>query len=190
MNHENKFSVSRFRNRNGVFSFRVDGRLNDVRIRRNFKTLEEAATEKAALELKSLQIGSNLQAVTTCLSEEQVREAEAAFRRLAGNDRSLAFYLDFALANYREPLRHKSLGPGCFICSPIVPTECLATELQGRPHWSPFSASHDAKTYCVSKKKIIRGTPEPTSSLLTQAPDFNEPFCEVWMQTRRDARGL
>jgi hypothetical protein len=105
MNHENKFSVSRFRNRNGVFSFRVDGRLNGVRIRRNFKDQEQAATEKAALELKSLQIGSSLQAVTTCLAEVQVREAEAAFRRLAGNDRSLTFYLDFALANYREPLR-------------------------------------------------------------------------------------
>jgi integrase len=104
MNHENKFSVSRFRNRNGVLSFRVEGRLNGVRIRRNFKTLEEAATEKAALELKGLQIGSNLQAVTTFLAEDQVREAEAAFRRLDGNTRSLAFYLDFALANYREPV--------------------------------------------------------------------------------------
>jgi hypothetical protein len=57
MNHEYKFSVSRFRNRNGVFSFRVEGCLNGVRIRRNFKTQEEAATEKAALELKALQIG-------------------------------------------------------------------------------------------------------------------------------------
>jgi hypothetical protein len=57
MNHENKFSVSRFRNRNGVFSFRVDGHLNGVRIRRNFKTQEEAATEKAALEPKGLQLG-------------------------------------------------------------------------------------------------------------------------------------
>ena len=45
-----------------------------------------------------------------CLVEEQVREAEAAFRRLAGNDRSLTFYLDFALANYREPLRQKPLS--------------------------------------------------------------------------------
>jgi integrase len=110
MNHENKFSVSRFRNRNGVFSYRVDGRLNGVRIRRNFKTQEEAATEKAALELKSLQIGSNLQAVVTCLAEEQVREAEAAFRRLAGNERSLAFYLDFALSNYCEPVCPKPLS--------------------------------------------------------------------------------
>jgi integrase len=110
MNHENKFSVSRFRNRNGVFSFRVEGRLNGVRIRRNFKTQEEAATEKAALGLKSLQIGSNLQEVVTCLAEEQVREAEAAFRRLAGNERSLAFYLDFALSNYREPVCQKPLS--------------------------------------------------------------------------------
>jgi hypothetical protein len=87
MNHENKFSVSRFRSRNGVFSFRVDGDLNGVRIRRNFKTQEEAATEKAALELKALQLVSNLRAVTTVLAEDQVREAEADFRRLAGNER-------------------------------------------------------------------------------------------------------
>jgi integrase len=110
MNHENSFSVSRFRNRNGVFSFRVEGSLNGVRIRRNFKTQEEAATEKAALELKGLQIGSNLRSVTTVLAEDQVREAEAAFCRLAGNTRSLAFYLNFALANYREPVCQKAVS--------------------------------------------------------------------------------
>jgi hypothetical protein len=82
MKHENLFSVSRFKNRNGVFSFRVDGRLNGVRIRRNFKTQEEAANEKAALKLKALRMASSLCAVTTCLAEDQVREAEAAFRRL------------------------------------------------------------------------------------------------------------
>ena len=37
MNVQPMFAVSRFKNRNGVFSFRVDGRLNGVRIRRNFK---------------------------------------------------------------------------------------------------------------------------------------------------------
>jgi integrase len=109
MNHENKFSVSRFRNRNGVFSFRVDGHLNGVRIRRNFKTLEEAAAEKAALELKALQLVSNLRAVTTFLTEIQVREAEAAFRRLADQARPLTFYLEFALANHRDPERQKPL---------------------------------------------------------------------------------
>jgi hypothetical protein len=43
MNPENSFTVSRFKNRNGVFSWRVDGRLKGVRIRRNFKAYEEAA---------------------------------------------------------------------------------------------------------------------------------------------------
>jgi hypothetical protein len=63
MNHENKFSVSRFRNRNGVFSFRVDGQSQRRPHPPQLQDQEEAAAEKAALELKSLQIGSNLQAV-------------------------------------------------------------------------------------------------------------------------------
>ncbi len=112
MNHNNKVSVSRFRNRNGVFSFRVEGRLNGVRIRRNFKTREEAAAEKAALEVKALQVASNLRAVSTSLTEVQVREAEEAYRRLEGRSRSLLFYFDFALANFREPEQQKPLNAG------------------------------------------------------------------------------
>src|ERR1039458_9254256 len=97
MNVQPMFAVSRFKNRNGVFSFRVDGQLNGVRIRRNFKTQEEAAAEKATLELKALQLASSLCAVTTCLAEDQVREAEAVFRRLAGGSRTLSFCVDYAL---------------------------------------------------------------------------------------------
>ena len=37
----------------------------------------------------------------------QLKEAEAAFSRLAGQPRSLCFYLDYALANYREPEKQK-----------------------------------------------------------------------------------
>ncbi len=104
------FLVSRFKNRNGVFSWRVDGRLNGVRIRRNFKTQEEAAAEKAALEIKALQLASSLHAVTTTLSTDQVHEAETAFRRLADRKRSLSFYVDFALANHCEPEQQKPLA--------------------------------------------------------------------------------
>lgn len=68
MKQENSFSVSRFKNRNGVSSFRVDGRLSGVRIRRNFKTVEQAAAKKTALEIKVLQMASTLRAVTTRLS--------------------------------------------------------------------------------------------------------------------------
>jgi len=109
MSNKKSFAVRRFRNRNGVFSFRVDGRLHGVRIRRNFKTKEEAAAEKATLELKALQANSGLQSVTTFLNTDQLREAESAFRRLQRKPRSLTFYLDFALANYREAVAHKTL---------------------------------------------------------------------------------
>ena len=109
MKHENTFGVSRFENRNGAISWRVDGRLHGVRIRRNFKTQEEAAAEKAALELKAVQTTSGLQSAITFLSTDQLREAEAAFRRLQTNPRSLTFYLDYALANYREPITQKLL---------------------------------------------------------------------------------
>jgi hypothetical protein len=104
-----KFVVSRFENRNGVTSWRVDGRLHGLRIRKNFKTREEAAAEQAALEVKSLQIASGMRSVATSLTEDQVREAEALFRRVAGRPAPLSFYVDFALANHREPETQKRL---------------------------------------------------------------------------------
>ena len=102
MNHT-EFAVSRFENRNGVASWRVEGGLYGLRIRRNFKTREAAAAEKAALDLKALQAAAGLHAATTFLTEDQLREAESVFRRLAGRPRSLTCYLDYALASYREP---------------------------------------------------------------------------------------
>jgi hypothetical protein len=103
------FSVSRFGNRNGATSWRVSGLLGSVRIRRNFKTREEAAAEKAALEIKAHQIDSGDQAVLTHLTESQVREAEAVFQRLAGKMHPLAFYVDYALSSYHEPEAQVSL---------------------------------------------------------------------------------
>lgn len=97
------FAVSQFVNRNGTISWRVTGWLHGVRIRKNFKTRAEAGAEKAALEIKALHADSGLRAAATSLSNEQLREAEAVYRRLVGRTRSLAFYLDFALNNYRDP---------------------------------------------------------------------------------------
>ena len=103
------FVVTRYENRNGVSSWRVSGFLHGIRIRKNLKTREEAAAEKAALEVKELQAASGLRAVTTFLSDAQLREAEASYQRLLGQPRSLACYLDYALANYRPPERDVSL---------------------------------------------------------------------------------
>ena len=109
MNHT-KFAVSRFENRNGATSWRVDGRLHGVRFRKNFKTREEAAAEQAALELRALNAANGLHTIATVLTAEQVREAEAVFHRLADRTRSLSFYVDFAVANYREPEKQKPLA--------------------------------------------------------------------------------
>ncbi|MFA6286995.1 MAG: site-specific integrase [Opitutaceae bacterium] len=106
---QSTFTVSRFTNRNGISSWRVDGRLHGLRIRKNFKTREEAGTEKEILEAKAAQTQSGLRTATTFLSDDQLREAEAVFRRMSGQPRPLGFYLDYALANYREPQRQKSL---------------------------------------------------------------------------------
>ncbi|MSU51729.1 MAG: site-specific integrase, partial [Opitutus sp.] len=104
------FVVSPFENRNGVTSWRVDGRLHGVRFRKNFKTREEAAAEQATLELKALNAANGLRTIATVLTPEQVREAEAVFHRLADGARPLSFYVDFAVANYREPERQKLLA--------------------------------------------------------------------------------
>ena len=108
MNHT-KFGIRRFQNRNGVTSWRVEGNLHGVRFRRNFKTREEAAAEQAALEIKAINAANGLHTIATPLTPDQVREAEAVFHRLADRIRPLSFYVDFALANYREPEQQKPL---------------------------------------------------------------------------------
>jgi integrase len=96
-----KFAVRRFENRNGAISWRVDGRLHGVRFRKNFKTREEAAAERAALELEALQSASGIRSATTFLTDTQLREAEDAFRRIEGRAGSLLAYLESGLANFR-----------------------------------------------------------------------------------------
>ena len=104
------FALSRFQNRNGVTSWRVSGYLAGIRVRRNFPTREEAAVEKSALELKVLHgTAGGVRTASTFLSNDQLREAEAAFRRLDGAAQPLAFYLDYALVNYRAPERARLL---------------------------------------------------------------------------------
>src|SRR5476651_404391 len=96
------FVLSRFRNCKGNPTWRVSGWLHGVRIRKNFKAREEAAAEKSVLEIRAVQAAAGLRSGTTFLAAPQLREAEDAFRRLEGRPQSLLFYLDYALANYRE----------------------------------------------------------------------------------------
>jgi integrase len=104
------FTVSRFINPNGITSWRVDGRINGLRIRKNFKTRAEAGAEKASLEAKAAQTETGVRTALTRLTDEQLHDAETVFRRLSEAPKSLVFYVDFALANYRAPDREQTLA--------------------------------------------------------------------------------
>jgi integrase len=106
---QTKFSLKQFQNPSGAIVWRVTGWLNDERIRLNFKTRAEAAAEKSALEIKACQATSGLRATTTLLTEEQLREAEVIFQKME-NPRLFSAYMEFALANYREPTKEQALA--------------------------------------------------------------------------------
>ena len=158
MNHT-KFGVSRFENRNGVTSWRVDGRLHGVRFRKNFKTREEAAAEQATLELKALNSANGLHTIATVLTAEQVREAEAVFHRLATDARPLSFYVDFAVANYREPENQKLLADAV--------TEYVAAKEHEfeQDHISPPQMGR----ICMDLKKLNAHFPRATVAAITVA---------------------
>lgn len=109
MSNPTSFEITRFKNRNGTVSWRVSGCLHGIRIRKNFKRLEEAAAEKNVLRIRAAQAATGLRPAATFLADPQLREAEDAFRRLDGKIHTLLFYLDYALANFREPQQQKLL---------------------------------------------------------------------------------
>ena len=132
---QSTFALTRFENQSGLLSWRVEGRLHGIRIRKNFQSREEAAAEKAALELKSMQAASGLRMTTTFLTDTQLREAEAAYQRLLGQPRSLACYLDYALTNYRAPELDVALGDAAAEYVAAKWAECergLVSDLQCR----------------------------------------------------------
>ena len=108
MAQANSFVVSQFTNPSKEIVFRVSGWLDGRRVRKNFPTRAEAEAERQVLEIQRLQADSGLRPILTRLNEDQVQESEAAFRKLKGTSKSLLFYLDYALANYREPACSRS----------------------------------------------------------------------------------
>lgn len=96
-------TVSRFENRNRVTSWRFSGWLGGQRVRKNFKTRDDASAEYAALEGRTLRATTGFRRITTLLSGHQLREAESAFRQLAGKPKGLSHYLNCALVTVTSP---------------------------------------------------------------------------------------
>lgn len=110
MSTKTSFVLARFTNRNGTPSWRISGWLHGIRVRKNFKSREEAAVQKSVLEIQAAQQAAGLRLTTTFLTDPQLREAEDAFRRLNGLPHSLLSYLDFALTNFRDLQQEKPLN--------------------------------------------------------------------------------
>jgi hypothetical protein len=58
--------------------------------------------------MQQIQAERGIRATATRLSEAQLREAEAAFQRLADSHKSHSSYLNYALATYRSPDRERT----------------------------------------------------------------------------------
>jgi hypothetical protein len=89
MNHAASFTISEFTNPSGEIVFRVSGWLDGKRIRKNFATHAEAKAEADTLEIQRLQGATGVRPTVTRLTEDQLHEAEAVFKRLSGKPRSL-----------------------------------------------------------------------------------------------------
>ena len=104
------FVITPFTNPSGEIVFRVTGWLDGQRVRKNFRTRAEAEAERQVLEVQRAQGETGIRTAITRLTDEQIGEAETVFARMAGLPRPLAFYVDFALTNYREPETQKKLA--------------------------------------------------------------------------------
>jgi hypothetical protein len=114
---KNRFQIKAYTNPSGVQVYRVEGHLsNGERVRQNFKTEREAQVHKAELEIKSLNLSAAVGLKSTRLTEPQLGEAEAVYRKLG--DKSLAAAVEFYLNNYIQPVSDKTVQEACdeFMC--------------------------------------------------------------------------
>ena len=110
MKQPTSFVISEFTNPSGEIVCRVTGWLDGQRVRRNFANRAEAEAERQVLEVQRFQSETGIRTAATRLEDTQLKEAEAVFARLKGQPRSLSFYVDFGLTNYREPEKQKPLA--------------------------------------------------------------------------------
>jgi hypothetical protein len=87
--------------------WKVEGRLNGARIRKFFPNKEEAEGYRQCKEVEAINGSHELRPSVTHLTAEQLRQAEAAFKRL-GN-RSILAAVEWYLDTYRDTLTKLSV---------------------------------------------------------------------------------
>lgn len=103
-----RFSIREYPNASGTVSYRVVGyKLNGERVRKNFPTRLEAEQERTDLEAEAAGLTAPAQLKRTRLTDDQLAEAEAAFKAAEGRKISkiVAHYLSL-----EERLKPRHLG--------------------------------------------------------------------------------
>ena len=83
MKQVTSFVISEFTNPSGKIVFQLYARIDGQRFRKNFPTCTEVEAERQVQEVNRLQRDTGTRAAITRLTEDQLHEAETAFRRLA-----------------------------------------------------------------------------------------------------------
>jgi len=151
MKQVSAFVISEFTNPSGEVVFRVSGWLDGKRVCKNFPSRAEAHAERQTLDVQRLQIKTGIRTAATRLTDGQLQDAEAAFRRLADVGHSLLFCVDFAVANYRAPEKQKALAEAV---ADYVGQEC-------RPH--SRAVSHGVLPACRQRAKATPLSNPPSS---------------------------
>ena len=107
---ESTFVVSEFTNPSGEIVYRLYGRIEGQRIRKNFSTWAEAEAERQARELARLQASTGMRVAATRLTDDQLQQAEGAFTLIKDMPQPLLFYVDWAVKNYRAPEHEKPVA--------------------------------------------------------------------------------
>ena len=138
-------------------TFQVVGYLAGERLRRRFKSRELALGEKNRLDVMAANGAGGFHAVNTRLTMEQVTEAEALIRRLAG--KSLSEAVEWYLANYRPPVAAKPLGEAmaAFLAARKGHVEAVYHGELGRAlkillRWFPRSAVHEITAAAILQR--------------------------------------
>jgi ribosomal protein S6 len=89
-------------------TYKIQGWVNGRRIRKNFKSEQEAIGEKHRLEVFSANAIDPIRPAVTRLTPAQIADAETAFARIG--DRPLSTAIDWFLTTYTAPLAEKLLA--------------------------------------------------------------------------------
>ncbi|MDQ8193628.1 hypothetical protein QEH59_04290 [Coraliomargarita sp. SDUM461004] len=105
------FKISKFTNPQGSDAWRVAGTLNGERIRKNFKTRDEATAFRQKLNIRLLNEQNEGQTIWTTLSHAQNADAIAAVNLLkrSKSSKSLPFAVNYFLEHYKESTESKTI---------------------------------------------------------------------------------